>query len=41
MTPSESRRFAGIEIGPDPVSDETTICKFRHLLEKHHLSEAV
>lgn len=33
------RRFAGIELGADPVPDETTICKFRHLLEKHHLSE--
>ena len=33
------RRFAGIELGADPVPDETTICKFRRLLEKHHLSE--
>ena len=32
------RRFAGIELGRDPVPDETTILKFRHLLEKHDLA---
>ena len=32
------RRFAGIELGADPVPDETTILKFRHLLEKHDLA---
>ena len=31
------RRFAGIDLGNEPVPDETTICKFRHLLEKHEL----
>lgn len=31
------RRFAGIDLGNEPVPDETTICKFRHLLEKHGL----
>lgn len=31
------RRFAGIDLGNEPVPDETTICKFRHLLEKHDL----
>ena len=37
---SESmRRFAGINLMDDPVPDETTILKFRHLLEKHQLTE--
>ncbi len=31
------RRFAGIDLGNAPVPDETTICKFRHLLERHDL----
>lgn len=39
---SESmRRFAGIELAEDAVPDETTILRFRHLLEKHHLTEAL
>gem|GEM_PF-1930527 len=29
------RRFAGIDLGNEPVPDKTTLCKFRHLLEKH------
>lgn len=33
------RRFVGIDLGREPVPDETTICKFRHLLEKHGLGE--
>ncbi|MBC8328899.1 MAG: IS5 family transposase [Planctomycetes bacterium] len=33
------RRFAGIDLGREPVPDETTICKFRHLLEKHELGD--
>jgi len=33
------RRFVGIELGVDPVPDETTILKFRHLLERHGLTE--
>jgi IS5 family transposase len=32
------RRFAGIELGQDEVPDETTILKFRHLLERHQLT---
>jgi len=32
------RRFADIELNTDAVPDETTICKFRHLLEKHELT---
>src|SRR5574337_795360 len=31
------RRFVGIDLGREPVPDETTICKFRHLLEAHQL----
>lgn len=33
------RRFAGIDLGETPVPDETTILKFRHLLEAHNLGE--
>jgi IS5 family transposase len=39
---SESmRRFARIELGQDVVPDETTILRFRHLLEQHHLNGAM
>jgi IS5 family transposase len=31
------RRFAGIDLGREPVPDETTMCRFRHLLEEHDL----
>jgi transposase, IS5 family len=31
------RSFVGIDLGREPVPDETTACKFRHLLEKHEL----
>src|ERR1700685_4083184 len=31
------RQFAGIDLGGEPVPDETTVCNFRHLLEKHKL----
>ena len=33
------RQFAGIDLGSEPVPDETTVCKFRHLLEQHELGE--
>jgi len=33
------RRFAQIDLGREPVPDETTLCKFRHLLEEHDLGE--
>lgn len=33
------RHFVGIDLGREPVPDETTICKFRHLMEAHHLGE--
>jgi transposase, IS5 family len=32
-------RFAGIDLGRERVPDETTICKFRHLLEANNLGE--
>ena len=39
---SESmRRFAGVELSEDVIPDETTILRFRHLLEAHHLTEAI
>src|SRR5512146_2991840 len=31
------RQFVGIDLGREPVPDETTVCKFRHLLEEHEL----
>jgi len=33
------RQFVGIDLGREPVPDETTICKFRHLLEAHELGK--
>src|SRR5262249_39317168 len=39
---SESmRRFARVELADDVVPDETTILRFRHLLETHHLTAAI
>jgi hypothetical protein len=35
------RQFADIELGDDRIPDETTILNFRHLLEKHQLTEAL
>jgi IS5 family transposase len=35
------RQFVGIDLGREPVPDETTVCKFRHLLEKHNLGEQI
>ncbi|MCC6301296.1 MAG: IS5 family transposase [Gammaproteobacteria bacterium] len=31
------RAFVGIDLGREPAPDETTVCKFRHLLETHDL----
>ena len=31
------RSFVGIDLGREPAPDETTVCKFRHLLEAHNL----
>jgi IS5 family transposase len=33
------RRFVGLELGEDAIPDETTILHFRHLLERHRLTE--
>jgi IS5 family transposase len=38
---SSMRRFAGIELADDDVPDESTILRFRHLLEKHQLTQAI
>lgn len=39
---SESmRRFARVELGDDVIPDETTILRFRHLLEQHQLSATI
>jgi IS5 family transposase len=35
------RQFVGIDLGREPVPDETTVCKFRHLLEEHNLGEQI
>jgi transposase, IS5 family len=35
------RQFANIDLGAEPVPDETTVCKFRHLLEEHNLGEEI
>jgi transposase, IS5 family len=35
------RRFVGIDLGHEPVPDETTILNFRHLLERHELGEVL
>jgi IS5 family transposase len=33
------RQFAGIDLGDEAARDETTICKFRHLMERHNLGD--
>jgi IS5 family transposase len=33
------RRFVGVELVEDAIPDETTILRFRHLLEQHRLTE--
>jgi transposase, IS5 family len=39
---SESmRRFAGVELGETAIPDESTILRFRHLLEAHQLTKAI
>jgi IS5 family transposase len=34
---AEMRDFVGIDLSREPVPDETTVCRFRHLLETHDL----
>ena len=33
------RNFVGIDLGREAAPDETTVCKFRHLLEAHNLGK--
>lgn len=33
------RRFAGIDLGREPVPDATSLLRFRHLLERHQLGQ--
>jgi IS5 family transposase len=35
------RAFVGIDLGREPVPDATSLLRFRHLLEKHRLGEAL
>ena len=35
------RRFVDIDLGREPVPDETTVCKFRHFLEQHQLGARI
>ena len=37
---SAMRRFVGIDLGREPVPDEKTVCRFRHLLETHDLGRS-
>ena len=38
-TTASMRRFAGIDLGEMPVPDESTVLRFRHLLEVHGLGK--
>lgn len=33
------REFVGIDLGREGAPDETTVCKFRHLLEQHEMGQ--
>lgn len=35
------REFAGIDLNEEAPPDETTVCKFRHLLERHELGTRI
>ena len=35
------REFVRIDLGQEPAPDETTVCKFRHLLEEHRVGEKI
>ena len=35
------RAFVGIDLGRERAPDETTVCKFRHLLEEHGLGKQI
>jgi IS5 family transposase len=36
-----TRAFVGIGLGGERVPDETTVCKFRHLLEQHEFGQVL
>jgi IS5 family transposase len=38
---SSMRTFVGIDLGRESAPDETTVCKFRHLLEEHGLGKRI
>ena len=35
------RKFVGVDLGQETVPDETTICRFRHLLERNNLGRKI
>ena len=35
------RRFAGVDLGQEAAPDETTVCKFRHLLERNGMGKTL
>lgn len=35
------RAFVGLDLGAEPVPDETTVCRFRHLLDAHPLGSTL
>jgi transposase, IS5 family len=35
------RRFVGVDLGSEAPPDETTVCRFRHLLEQHDMGARV
>jgi transposase, IS5 family len=35
------RSFVGIDLGREPAPDETTVCRFRHLLEAHEVGRSM
>jgi len=35
------RAFAGVDLGDRPAPDESTVCRFRHLLERHGLGRKI
>lgn len=35
------RDFVGIDLGREPAPDETTVCKFRHLVERHEVGRQI
>ncbi|MBX3330259.1 MAG: transposase [Nitrospira sp.] len=35
------RALVGIVLGTEPAHDETTVCRFRHLLEAHQLGSVI